>query len=226
MRILVIEDDNTISEFIAKGLKESGFAVDLADNGIDGLHLALTESYDIGIFDIMLPGVSGLDIIKKIRASCINFPVIILSARRHVEDRVQGLETGADDYLTKPFCPRELVVRANALLRRADKRPAADIIEFDSGRISMNLKKRTLTKSGEKIHLTPNEFDILEKLISVPGKVFSREEIIDSVMGFDFSGTDRTVDSHIRNLRAKIEEDPKNPRFVLTRRGAGFYFED
>lgn len=179
MRILVIEDDQIISDFIAKGLRESGFAVDQADNGIDGLHLALTESYDAGVFDIMLPGISGLKIIEKIRVSDINIPVIILSARRQVEDRITGLQTGADDYLTKPFSFSELLARLQALLRRVSGTTTPTSLR--AGGLQMDLLTREVTREGQSIELQPKEYSLLRYLMqntgrsiwSIPGMFFS-----------------------------------------------------
>jgi len=219
MRILVIEDDNTISEFIAKGLKESGFTVDRADNGIDGLHLALTEPYDIGIFDIMLPGISGLDIIKKIRASSINFPVLILSARRHVEDRVQGLETGADDYLTKPFSFSELSARVQVLLRRTGGGAAPTAIK--AGDLEMNLLTREVTRGGKTLELQPKEFSLLRYLMQNMGRAVSKTAILEHIWGYNFDPQTNTVDVLVHRLRAKIDKDFDH-KLLITLRGVGY----
>lgn len=222
-RILIVEDEAVIADAAAAYLTRENHSVFIESNGISARDRIINEDFDLIILDLMLPGLSGEEICREIRRHS-SVPVLMLTAKSDEGSLLYGFRIGADDYLTKPFSPRELVVRVNALLRRAGNKPAAEFLEFDSGRFKLNLKNRRLVKSGKEVHLTPIEFDILEKLVSHPGKVFSREEIICSVMGFDFEGTDRTVDSHIRNLRAKIEKEPKNPVFIITRRGAGFYF--
>jgi DNA-binding response OmpR family regulator len=171
----------------------------------------------------MLPDKSGEDICRFIRSHS-RIPVLMLTAKADEASLLYGFRVGADDFMTKPFSPRELMVRIEALLRRSQSAPAAQLLELDKGRLRFDRGKRRVWKDENLLHLTAVEFDILEKLISYPGRIFSREEILQAARGGDFQGTDRTVDSHIRNLRSKIEETPKNPHYILTERGKGFYF--
>ena len=219
MRILVIEDDRKISDFIAKGLRESGFAVDQASDGIDGLHLALTEPYDVGIFDIMLPGITGLDIIQKIRASRINTPVIILSARRHVNDRIKGLQTGADDYLTKPFSFSELLARVQALIRRASG--TTEPVSLKVSDLSLDLLTREVHRAGQLIELNPREFSLLQYLMQNTGRAVSKTAILEHIWGYNFDPQTNTVDVLVCRLRAKIDRS-FNKKLLHTLRGVGY----
>lgn len=219
MRILVIEDDNKISNFIAMGLKEDGFAVDQAENGIDGLHLALTEPYDLGIFDIMLPKISGLEIIEKIRSSGINMPVIILSARRHVQERVTGLQTGADDYLTKPFSFSELLARVQALLRRASETAAPSSLR--AGGLKMDLLTREVFREGKTIELQPKEFSLLRYLMQNPGRAVSKTAILEHVWGYNFDPQTNAVDVLVCRLRSKMDKEFDH-KMLITLRGVGY----
>ncbi len=219
MRILVIEDDQKIADFISKGLREEGFVVDQAGDGIDGLHLALTESYDVGIFDVMLPGVSGLDIIKKMRGTRINTPVIILSARRHVEDRIKGLQTGADDYLTKPFSFSELLARVQALMRRSSQ-----IIEPTSlsvADLTMDLLTREVIRAGQTIELQPREFSLLQYLMRNSGRAISKTAILEHIWGYNFDPQTNAVDVLVCRLRAKIDKSFSD-KLLHTLRGVGY----
>ncbi len=222
-KILIVEDEAIIAEAVGAYLQSEGYETVVAADGISGWDKFSEEHPDVIILDLMLPGMSGEDLCRHIRGQS-RVPILMLTAKSDESSLLYGFRIGADDYLTKPFSPRELLVRVSALLRRSGSGPAAQIIDFGEGIFRMDLEKRKLFRSFEEIHLTPIEYDILEKLISYPGRIFSREEIICSVMGCDFRGMDRTVDSHIRNLRSKIEKDSKDPRIIVTQRGRGFYF--
>jgi DNA-binding response OmpR family regulator len=171
----------------------------------------------------MLPDISGEEICRFIRSKS-RVPIIMLTAKVDESSELFGFRIGADDYLTKPFSPRVLMVRVEALLRRSKDKPTAQTLSFNNGALSIDIDQRKVIKNDILIHLTPIEFNILQKIISHPNRVYTREDIILSVMGSDFDGIDRTIDSHIRNLRYKIEENPKEPQYILTKRGIGFYF--
>lgn len=219
MRILLIEDDNKIADFISKGLKESGYTVDKTDNGIDGLHLVLTESYDLGIFDIMLPGIDGLEIIKKMRSSGKNLPVLVLSARHSVEDRVKGLESGADDYLVKPFSFSELLARVQALIRRS--KGQTEPTELNVEDISLNLLTREVVRAGQKIDLQPREYSLLQFLMQNTGRAISKTAILEHIWGYNFDPQTNAVDVLVHRLRSKIDKDFQN-KLLHTLRGVGY----
>ncbi|MEA1966724.1 MAG: response regulator transcription factor [Thermodesulfobacteriota bacterium] len=223
MRILVIEDDQKIADFIAKGLKESGFTVDHAANGIDGLHLALTESYDIGVFDIMLPGIDGLEIIKRIRAGNITTPVIILSARRNVDERIKGIETGADDYLTKPFYFSELLVRVQALIRRSSGTSEPSCLK--AGDLSLDLLTREVVRAGKHIDLQPKEFSLLRYMMQNAERAISKTAILEHIWEYNFDPQTNAVDVLVCRLRAKIDKDFKD-KLLHTLRGVGYVFKN
>ena len=219
MRILLIEDDTKIADFISKGLKESGYTVDKVDNGIDGLHLVLTESYDLGIFDLMLPGIDGLEIIKKMRSSDKNFPVLVLSARHSVEDRVKGLESGADDYLVKPFSFSELIARVHALIRRSKGR--TEQTELKAGDISLNLFTREVVRGDQKIDLQPREYSLLQFLMQNKGKAVSKTAILEHIWGYNFDPQTNAVDVLVHRLRSKIDKGFEH-KLLHTLRGVGY----
>jgi len=222
-KILVVEDEAVIAEALRAYLENEGHLVSWESKGLRAREILEKEDFDLIILDLMLPGLKGEELCRHIRKRS-NVPILMLTAKADETSLLYGFRIGADDYMTKPFSPRELVVRAGALLRRSGGRASADTVYFGDGRFEVRLKSRKLLREDSEIHLTPIEFDLLEKLLSQPGRVFSREEIILSVLGSDFEGTDRTVDSHIRNLRSKIELDTRNPVHILTSRGRGFYF--
>ena len=219
MRILVVEDDATIASFITRGLKQAGFAVDNAVNGEDGLHLALTEPYDAAVIDIMLPKLDGLSLIEELRRQKIRIPVIILSARRSVDDRVKGLQTGSDDYLTKPFVFSELLARLQALIRRSSG--VVESTTITVGDISMDLLKREVVRSGKSIDLQPREFALLEYLMRHTGRVVSKTMIIEHVWGYDFDPQTNVADVLICRLRNKVDRDFKE-KMIHTIRGIGY----
>lgn len=221
--ILIVEDEAVIAEAVAAYLEKDGHKAVIESNGLKARDRLQRQEFQLIILDLMLPGMSGEELCRFVRSRS-SVPVLMLTAKSDEASLIYGFRIGADDYLSKPFSPRELAVRVAALLRRTEGRTTAAVIEFGEGAFELDLQAKKLFRSGRDVHLTPMEFDLLAKLVSRPGRVFSREDIICSVMGDDFEGMERTVDSHIRNLRSKIEEDSRNPRYILTQRGKGFYF--
>jgi two-component system OmpR family response regulator len=219
MRLLLIEDDIKIASFIIKGLKAEGFAVDHASGGENGLHLALTEPYDLAIIDIMLPQMDGFAIIAALRREKIPLPVIILSARGATEDKVKGLQLGSDDYLTKPFAFSELLARVQALLRRSSG--ATEPTKLEIGDLSMNLITREVVRRGRKIDLQPLEFSLLEYLLRNAGKVVSKTMIMEHVWDYHFDPQTNVVESRIYHLREKIDKGFET-KLIHTVRGVGY----
>ena len=229
-RILIIEDDLDIAELVALHLTELGFEIDQAADGRAGLQLAVDEQYDLIILDLSLPGLDGLEICRRIRSGPTYTPILMLTARDSEVDRVLGLETGADDYLPKPFSVLELVARIKALLRRVDamtdqpKKGASSSIR--SGGLSVDPERRAVEVDGSEVTLTAKEFDLLHYFAQNPGRVFTRSQLLDSVWGYGHEGYEHTVNSHINRLRSKIETDPSKPRYILTVWGVGYRFFD
>lgn len=219
MRILLVEDDKTIASFVRKGLKESGFAVDCAYDGEEGVHLASHEPYDAAVVDIMLPKLGGLNLIEEIRNQGVNTPVLILSGKRSVDDRVKGLQTGGDDYLTKPFVFSELLARINALIRRASNTPEATSLEFED--IYVNLLTREVKRGTTNITLQPKEFSLLEYLMRNAGRVLSKTVILEHVYDYNFDPQTNVVDVLICRLRHKIDRDFEE-KMIHTIRGVGY----
>jgi len=219
MRILVVEDDKKIASFVAKGLREAGFAVDHADNGADGLERAQHQSYDAAVIDVMLPKLDGLSIIEHLRLQKIFTPVLILSARRSVDDRVKGLQTGGDDYLTKPFSFTELLARVRALIRRAGQEPEATLLE--AGDLRMDLLKREVTRGGKRLELQPREFALLHYLMRNLGTVVSKTMIIEHVWGYHFDPLTNIVDVLVSRLRNKVDRE-FDKKLIHTHRGVGY----
>jgi two-component system OmpR family response regulator len=219
MRILVVEDDGKIALFIAKGLKQAGFAVDQAVNGEDGLHLALTEVYDAAIIDIMLPKLDGLKLIEELRRQKINTPVLILSAKRSVDDRVKGLQTGSDDYLTKPFAFSELLARVQALIRRASG--STEPTSLTVGDLSMDLLMREVIRADRRIDLQPREFALLEYLMRNAGRVVSKTMIMEHIWDYYFDPQTNVVDVLVCRLRNKVDKDFLE-KMIHTVRGIGY----
>lgn len=219
MRILLVEDDLTIASFISKGLRESGFAVDHEKDGSHGLHLALSESYDVAIIDIMLPKLDGLTLIEKMRQEKINTPVIILSAKRTVDDRIKGLQTGGDDYLTKPFSFSELLARVQALIRRASG--SSEPMSITVGELFMNLLTRQVLRGGERIELQPREYALLEYLMRNAEHVVSKTMILEHIWDYSFDPQTNVVDVLISRLRSKVDRDFE-PKMIHTVRGVGY----
>jgi two-component system OmpR family response regulator len=223
MRLLLVEDDQGIASFVVKGLREAGFAVDHAIDGEDGLHLALTEPYDVVIMDLMLPKIDGLTVIKKLREQKPNVPVMILSAKRSVDDRVVGLQTGSDDYLTKPFAFSELLARVNALIRRATGVPSPTILEVAD--LVLDLLSREVFRSGHKIDLQPREFVLLEYLMRNAGRVVSKTMIMEHVWDLDFDPQTNIVEARMSKLRDKVDKDYEK-KLLHTVRGAGYILKE
>ena len=223
MRLLLVEDDVKIAQFVMNGLKEAGFAVDHADNGEDGLHLALTEPYDIAVVDLMLPKVDGLTLIEEVRKNNINTPVLILSAKRSVDDRVKGLKTGSDDYLVKPFAFSELLARIQALIRRSsDLSEPTKLVVAD---VSINLITREVVRAGKTIELQPLEFSLLEYLMRNAGRVVSKTMIMEHVWDYYFDPQTNVVESRIYKLRENIDKG-FSTKLIHTVRGVGYVFKE
>jgi len=219
MRVLIVEDDEKIASFIVKGLKQAGFAVDHANNGKDGLHLALIQPYDAAVIDIMLPKLDGLSLIEELRRQKIITPVIILSAKRSVDDRVKGLQTGSDDYLTKPFAFSELLARVQALIRRASG--VTEPTRLTVGDLSMDFLTREVIRGGKKIDLQPREFALLEYLMRNAGRVISKTMIMEHIWDFSFDPQTNVVDVLVSRLRNKVDRDFEK-KMIHTIRGVGY----
>ena len=220
MRILVIDDEPITQQYLRTGLTTSGFVVDLADNGVDGQHLALTGGYDLIILDVIMPGISGWDVLRAVRQT-IQTPVLILSGCHDVDDRTKGLNLGADDYLVKPFAFAELLARIHALLRRAPLREEEHLRLAD---LEIDVLKRRVTRAGERLELTAKEFNLLHLLATRPGEVLCRTLIASQVWDMNFDSDTNVVDVAIRRLRAKID-DPFPEKLVHTIRGMGYVLE-
>lgn len=221
MRLLLVEDDEKLSDFIISGLKQSGFVVDHASDGIDGLHLAETEPYDLIILDIMLPNIDGLHIVKEIRQQKKTVPVIFLSAKRSTEERITGLETGGDDYLTKPFSFSELLARIEALLRRTRREGAVDDGTLTLGDLYIDRMGREVFRSGIPIDLQPKEFALLLLMAQNPGKVISKTVIMEKLWDLNFDPQTNVVDVLVCRLRNKLDK-PFAFKMVHTMRGVGY----
>jgi len=223
MRLLVVEDDKKTAAFIVKGLQRAGFAVDHATNGEDGLHLALTEPYEAAVIDLTLPKGDGLSIIEELREKKIKTPVIILSAKRAVDDRIRGLQTGGDDYLTKPFSFAELLARVRALIRRASGAPEPTSLR--AGELSLDLLRREVVRGEKKIELQPREFALLEYLMRHVGEVVSKTMLLEHIWGYDFDPQTNVVDVLVCRLRKKLEQE-SGQQVIHTIRGVGYVLRD
>jgi two-component system OmpR family response regulator len=219
MRILVVEDDQKIASFIIKGLRQAGYAVDHAADGQEGLHLALTEPYDAAIIDVMLPKLDGLSLIDEVRRKKVSVPVIILSAKRSVDDRVKGLETGSDDYLTKPFAFSELLARVQALIRRTIS--GAEQTRLEMADLSLDLRTRKVMRGGTEINLQPREFALLEYLLRQAGRVISKTMMLEHVWELDFDPQTNVVDVLVCRLRNKVDRGFEK-KLIHTIRGVGY----
>ena len=226
-RVLVVEDDTTVSEVISAYLERDGYDCQVVEDGSTAEQLWAQWRPDLVVLDVMLPGLSGLELLRRRRADGDETPVVMLSARGEEEDRVVGLEFGADDYLVKPFSPRELVLRIHGLLRRDQRLRSESLLPRSvcRGDLMVDGPGRAVTQAGIPLDLTKREFDLISFLISYPGQVFTKNELLRRVWGWDFGDTS-TVTVHIRRLREKIERDPSDPRRILTVRGVGYRFSD
>jgi DNA-binding response OmpR family regulator len=229
-RILVVEDDRDIAHLVELHLRDLGADVTVVHDGAVALDLALRRPFDLVILDLMLPGVDGLEICRRLRSRENYTPILMLTARSADVDRIVGLEIGADDYLTKPFNIRELIARVKALLRRVDalsKPEAADVPSvLDFGALVIDVEKRKVTLNGEAIDLTAKEFDLLLQFARNPGRVYTRAQLLDLVWGYGHDGYEHTVNSHINRLRNKLEKDHAKPAYILTVWGVGYKFAD
>jgi two-component system OmpR family response regulator len=219
MRILVVEDDRKIASFILKGLKQSGFAVDHAANGEDGLALALATPYDAAVVDIMLPKMDGLSLVLELRRQKLNLPVLILSARASVDDRIKGLQSGGDDYLVKPFAFSELLARLQALIRRSTRE--TEPVSLSAGDLTVNLVTRKVTRAGKEIELQAREFSLLEYLLRNAGKVVTKALLLEHVWDYSFDPQTNVVDVVVCRLRNKVDRDFE-PKLIHTIRGVGY----
>ena len=222
-KIVVIDDDASVQEVVRAYLEKDGYLVYVAGTGAEGLALAEHVTPGLIVLDLMLPDRSGEDIARDIRSRS-DVPILMLTAKASEDERVEGLALGADDYLTKPFSPRELVARVRAILRRTQgtEVPLVEMLRFDKGRLEIDTVEHEVRCEGEPVELTPNEYKLLLTLARYPGRVYSRFELINHVQGYDYEGYERTIDAHVKNLRKKIEADPRHPRYVETVFGVGY----
>jgi two-component system alkaline phosphatase synthesis response regulator PhoP len=229
--ILIVEDDRDIVELLTIHLLDLSCDVTPAATGPQGLAVAKETRFDLIILDVMLPGLNGMEVCRKIRLTDRHTPILMLTARSEEIDKVMGLETGADDYLTKPFSIREFIARVKVIFRRSEdytpaqgETMASSVIHY--GHLKIDIDKRKVTLSDVRIELSPKEFDLITLLASNPGKSYSRKSLLNLVWGYDFEGYEHTVNSHINRLRGKIEEDVSNPTFILTTWGVGYRFNE
>jgi DNA-binding response OmpR family regulator len=229
-KILVIEDDKDIAHLLQLHLPDMGYETTLASDGGVGLQKALSQSFDLILLDLMLPGIDGWEIARQLRAQPNYTPLLMLTARSSEVDRVLGLEVGADDYLTKPFSIRELLARVKAIFRRVDalkSSPVAGVHKvIQRGDLLIDSEKRKVTLSGKAVELTAKEFDLLIHFAEHPGRVYTRSQLLDRVWGYGHDGYEHTVNSHINRLRAKIEVNPEKPQYILTVWGVGYQFAE
>ncbi|HID40030.1 MAG TPA: response regulator transcription factor [Calditrichaeota bacterium] len=230
-KVLIIEDDHDIADLLQIHLRDLDMQLDRAEDGMNGLQKALDEDYELVILDIMLPGMDGLEVCRRIRERKRSLPILMLTAKSEEFDKVLGLELGADDYMTKPFSIRELLARIKSIIRRVntlreEKKDTGEPVELKFADLIVNLEKRKVTLRGKTIELTAKEFDLLALFASRPGKAYSRENLLNIVWGYQFSGYEHTVNSHINRLRAKIEGDPSNPQYIKTVWGVGYKFAE
>ncbi len=223
MKVLIVDDEKRISEGVKKYFEQAGFEVQSAFDGQSALKIALKDTPDLIVLDWMLPGMSGIDVCREIRRES-NVPIIMLTARVEESDKLIGLELGADDYMTKPFSPRELVARARAVLRRSQMEPMQARAFYSFGNVTLDISSRECKVKGEVVSLTPTEFDILAYLARHPNQVFSRSKLLEATDLGVFEGVERTIDVHVHNLRKKIEVNPTNPEFIVTVFGIGYRF--
>jgi DNA-binding response OmpR family regulator len=220
--VLVVEDERKLRDFIRSYLERAGFTVLSTGSGAEAISMATAATPDLVVLDLGLPDVPGETVARELRAISA-VPILMLTAKAAEEDRIRGLELGADDYVTKPFSPRELTLRVQAILRRGGAAAGDEgVTSFGEGAVVIDEPRRAVTVRGTPVQLTPTEWGILGTLATVPGRVYSRFELINKVRGYEFEGYERTVDSHVKNLRRKVEEDPASPRIILTVLGGGY----
>lgn len=238
-KVLIVDDEPSIVTLLTFNLEKEGYQVTSATDGTTGLQLALTNHFDFIILDIMLPGLDGMEITKKLRQEKVETPILLLTAKDDTIDRILGLEIGADDYLTKPFSPREVSARMKAIFRRLQPRKAAESDNADKkemidekneqltiGAITADLDNFEVRVADEPIFLTPKEFELLVYFMKRKDRVIDRDALLDRIWNFDFAGQSRIVDVHVSHLREKIEKDPKNPEYLVTVRGFGYKFQE
>ena len=222
-KVVVIDDEPSVQDVVRGYLEKDGYLVYVAGNGREGLALAERMKPGLVVLDLMLPDVAGEEICREIRSRS-DVPILMLTAKAAEDDRVGGLALGADDYLTKPFSPRELVARARAILRRTQgiETPLVEMLSLGDGALEIDTVQHEVRRDGQVVDLTPNEYKLLVTLARYPGRVYSRFELINHVQGYDYEGYERTIDAHVKNLRKKIEPDPKHPRYIETVFGVGY----
>jgi DNA-binding response OmpR family regulator len=222
--VLVVEDERKLRDLVRSYLERAGFTVLSTDSGAEAITIATTAAPDLVILDLGLPDVPGETVARELRATPVtgSTPILMLTAKSAEEDRIRGLELGADDYVTKPFSPRELVLRVQAILRRGGPAATRGVTSYGGGELVIDEPQRQATVRGSAVALTPTEWGVLVALATVPGRVYSRFELINRVRGYEFEGYERTVDSHVKNLRRKVEDDPGDPRIVQTVLGGGY----
>ncbi|MBN3583268.1 response regulator transcription factor [Algoriphagus aestuarii] len=228
-KVLVVEDDPNISQLIQIHLHDLGYHIQVCNHGRKGFEIANTHPFDLIILDIMLPEMDGISICQKLRALDNFTPILMITAKSEEIDKVIGLESGADDYITKPFKIREFIARVKAIMRRQDQfhmvaSKETSLLKFHS--LEIDEKKRKVLLDEKRMELTPKEFDLLVLMAKNPGRSYSRGELLELIWGYDFSGYEHTVNAHINRLRSKIEQDPNNPNFILTTWGVGYRFND
>jgi len=220
-KILIVEDEHKIARMVQAYLARDGYRVEVAFDGVQGWDMFRSLEPDLVVLDLMLPHRSGLDLAQKMR-SASTVPIVMLTARAEEADRVAGLEMGADDYVTKPFSLRELAARVRAVLRRVDAEPTSEVLE--AGPLAVDLAAREVRVDGQAIELTPTEFELLAYLVQHPGRALSRRELMEAIQERSYASLTRTIDSHMKNLRYKIETDPREPQYILTVHGVGYKF--
>ena len=219
--VLLVEDERKLRDLVRSYLERAGFTVLSTGSGAEAITLAASASPDLVVLDLGLPDIPGEAVATELRAAG-SVPMLMLTAKSSEEDRIRGLELGADDYVTKPFSPRELVLRVQAILRRGGPAAEQGVASYGDGELVIDEPRREVAVRGASVDLTPTEWGLLVALATVPGRVYSRFELINRVRGYEFEGYERTVDSHVKNLRRKIEADPANPRIVQTVLGGGY----
>ena len=226
--VLIIEDEQNIVDILSFNLSREGYDTLEALDGPTGLQLALEQNPDLILLDLMLPGMDGFEVCRRVREAGSSVPIVMLTAREEEDDKVRGLELGADDYITKPFKNRELIARVRANIRRVDmtSAPSASSAPAGAGRVTVDEERATIYKDGRPMELTQREYDLIRYLAARPGKVFSREALMEHVWNYEgYVGDVRAVDVAVRRLREKLEDDPGQPKYIITRRGAGYYFQ-